>query len=188
MLEWGDIESNPRGNILTSWIIGNNLVVHNDMFNCVPTFYGPNGNSVIDLVFSSQEISRFVNCKVLSTHILSDHKCLLLTYSEHPDGNENISQNSLCGWYINKKKLDVFCKKSKELVSVCLESPGGLTPTKCTDIITTICDDIFIRKDSVPKKNAKYWWNDDIKKMRKDVFKLNRKIAFLMNSIDLPRF
>lgn len=49
---WGDTDYNSRGNILAEWIIGNNPTIHNDMFNCVPTFYGPNGNSVVDLVLS----------------------------------------------------------------------------------------------------------------------------------------
>lgn len=174
---WGDVDCNPRGNILAEWILGNNLAIHNDMFNCIPTFYGPNGNSVIDLVLSSQEISRFIRCRVLSTDILSDHKCLLVEFSENPD-DINTLERPVGGWYLDKKKLDIFSKKSREMVNEHLLTSEGLTPTKCTEIITNVCNELFTRKDAVPKKHAKYWWNDKIKQIRKDVFRIHRKIAF----------
>lgn len=166
---WGDILTTRRGKLLAEFIEGNNLIVHNNHRKFTPTFVNHLGQSVIDLVLSSPDISDLIKVKVLDTYLPCDHKCLRIDFDSR---NKETNLPPPAGWYLNKSKFSEFATVCKEKVS----EKENLTPEDCHEIITETCDRLFTRKDAIEKKEPVYWWNENIGRLRRLCQKLRRKL------------
>lgn len=79
---WGDKTTNFRGKMVEEWFLSNDLYCHNDGDKFIPTFSNYNGESVIDLIFTTQDIKDEVVIDILPNETLSDHKAIKITLNK----------------------------------------------------------------------------------------------------------
>lgn len=173
----GDSKTEPRGRILEDWLIGNNLMCLNDKKVVRYTFSGHQGNSVPDLLLASSELKDKLSLEVSEKTLPgSDHHYLIIKVNSGTTQSAASTING--GWYLDNKKYAEYAKlvRSETIKS---DRVSDLTPGKCREIIESASNQVFKRKDTVRRYKPAYWWNDEIKKIRKNVQKLTRKISAL---------
>ncbi|PHT96528.1 hypothetical protein BC332_34546 [Capsicum chinense] len=170
---WGDIVTNARGRIIEDWMISNNLQCLNDSDNFIPTFVGHRGESVVDLIFATEDIYRDLEIKVMDDESLSDHKAVLINYKKNIGTSNFLSKPS--GWFLDPTKYKNFNREVKIRVD---QEHEPLTPEICNRIITESADVAFSRKDKINNHKLIYWWNNKIKKLNKTNQRLRAKIKY----------
>lgn len=172
-ISWGDLDTNDRGRVVKDWMICNNLQCLNDPDNFIPTFIGHRGESVIDLVFATEDIYRDLQIKIMDDEFLSDHKAILITYKENEGMANFISKPA--GWFLDPTKYKTFNREVKVRID---QEADLLTPELCNKIISESADIAFSRKDKINNFKPVYWWNNKIKKLNKTNQRIGSKIKY----------
>ena len=176
---WGDRITTARGKLLEDFVNSNNLTIKNDCTKFIPTYIGHRGQSVVDVVLCSQEIENKLEIEILEDNFLTDHRCVVVKYNKPTTDVQNVNNNIKYGWYVKKEKMPDFNRLTKEKVQEIINSKGKLQPTDCDEIISEVCDILFVKKEEEITKNSVYWWNKEISMLRKKSFKIRRKIINL---------
>lgn len=172
-VEWGSRITNQRGRVLLETFAPLRLNVVNN--GGVSTFRKAGRESIIDITFVSDDLFRHSEWKVSEEFTHSDHQAVLLTIERRRCD----APPPQTGPKWKDKLLDA------EMLTVMLENyqvtpaPADQMARQLTQLIGTACDAAMPRRKVSKRGQPKYWWNDDIKALRKECLKHRRIVQRL---------
>nr|CAI5821134.1 unnamed protein product [Callosobruchus analis] len=167
--EWGMSYTDKRGEILTDWIAGLDLVIANN--GNEPTFIRDSSRSVIDITLTTDRLSTTVcDWRVLDIESLSCHRYIQFKIGE--SSNNTSFYNRTRGW--NLKRLDTTKFKSKLALKV--QKSDIISAETLIETLTQVCDSSMPKRYSSKRKSV-YWWSEEIADTRKACIKAKRASA-----------
>lgn len=169
---WGGTRLDDRGEAITDFLLTNNLFLLNDK-NSKPTFASPNGNSWIDLTFTTSNLIRQINSwEVGDEHTESDHNYIYIQlYSEFTETIEKLTKKGEIRliesiikepWFQDSQKgKTTSVEQLTNLINIFYETIEKLTK-KLSKIIK-------------PKHKQNIWWTESLNIERKKVRALRRR-------------
>lgn len=157
--EWGMDYRDRRGETVTEWMAANDLIIANQ--GNVPTFQVQGYSSILDLTFSTENISnRIVNWKVLDRESLSDHNYIFFELSSSK-AVLRTSRKQL-GWQNSKMNEDKLRNAMERIEYTNIDT----TSAEFTNALTRICDLAIPKKKNIRNRKPVYWWNQTIAQLR----------------------
>jgi ribonuclease HI len=167
---WGSSNNNYRGEKLLEFILSNELFVLNK--GCQPTFEITNRKEVIDITFASHSLSEVVvDWEVSMVESFSDHKYITFRICEEIVlNNEDFRNIRRTDWELYNREL--------RTIGINFEGNDSLDTKaqKLEDcIITAFHKSCKLSRGKTGKLPP--WWNNNLTKLKKEVFSLKRRAA-----------
>ena len=173
---WGGDETNPRGEILESFLMSKNLTICN--LGNKKTFVSKNGSSIIDVTCtSSHKDVKIYNWHVSDEHRFSDHKCIFFEADFSCPKFKPIPNILKCNWDNFRNSLPKnqvsYDPWSYETIEI-----------ECNNI--TSCIRQALKKSCPLTKPGKSssWWSSELEQQSVAVKKLAKKAWASKNEAD----
>ena len=167
---WGSSNNNYRGEKLLEFIISQELFILNK--GCQPTFEVINRKEVIDITFSSHNLSEVVvDWEVSMAESLSDHKYITFRICEEIELNNEDFRN------VRRTNWDVY---NQQLRALGLNFGGNDTlDTKAQKLEYCISTAFNYSCKPSRGKTGKLppWWTNNLTALKREVFSLKRRSA-----------
>ncbi|KAJ8912314.1 hypothetical protein NQ315_005918, partial [Exocentrus adspersus] len=163
---WGDRVEDRRGEKILEWVALCGLVIQNA--GNEPTCIRPNGNSVVDMTFTTGDIAnKLEEWRVLEEATLSDHKAIAFDIKEEEEEPRMEAEER---WRFKGRKEEQMLDKVGEEE----EWLKAQDADRVVERIRGICREIAPGVRRQNDRKEVYWWNGQIAEMRKECVKRRR--------------
>lgn len=167
--EWGCRETKSRASILLDALVPLDVVLLNT--GDTPTFTGAQGNSVVDLTFTSDTLAPQVTSWTVSElYTNSDHQAIVFEIETSRSSNPPRRQS--CKW--NARTLDAECLSAMMTSAVVPTGPTEEMAAELMAAIKSACDASMTRASGRRRRSPVYWWTDDIAVLRRSCLRARR--------------
>ncbi|KMQ88867.1 reverse transcriptase [Lasius niger] len=179
---WGSPFTNSRGELLEEWAAELDLRLVNT--GNLPTCIRPQGQSIIDLTWSTADINNLIENWRVANEIetLSDHEYILITigHGNRVETTYSRRRPKYPRWKWKNFDLDKFRAALIWSCSVSLNEDGNelVTPDlrerKVRLAMRDACDAATTRAGGRFAKTQAYWWSEEISQLRKTTIQKKR--------------
>ena len=182
-IEWGMTTTDKRGRLLLEMAARLDLIVAN--LGRTPTYRRPGfGYSIPDVTLASDRIISWIRgWRVLEDFSASDHQHIAFEVVDRTGTTRTVSVRPL-RWNLKRQDREKFEGLLFDFPAPSSALTSDLTDRQKTErlvdetmqMVTRLCDASMPRKKDGPRKQATYWWTDEIGQLRKDCIRCKRRL------------
>jgi len=175
---WGSRSTDARGALVEEWAAECDLQLINE--GDAPTCIRPQGRSIIDLTWGSEDICRKVNNWQVRNDIesLSDHQYITMDIGLSPGQRQNQRDSRYPRWSWGKCDADVLkaslCWEFMQLPAIG-ETSAEIIAKQIRKALQMACDASTPRVRNRPNCRPIFWWTEEIDSARKVSIRARRK-------------
>lgn len=174
--EWGSQSTNSRGRLVLDMTARMGLIIMNR--GNVTTFRRPGCRGTIpDITLASESVaSKVVNWTVLEDYTGSDHQYIMYGFESSRTSNQTNTTTSSRKWNVAKLDTDALLDRIAQCDEIDGTTPdAGDVVRNTMSLIKEACNEAMPTIGRKHRKEAVYWWTDEISNLRRVCLRCRRK-------------
>ncbi len=178
--EWGSKYTNIRGKTLLEAFSQLDVILANR--GNTSTFRKNGHQSVIDITFTSWQLSKKVKWHVSERYTHSDHQAVIFEVGTQSKAKKSPINWRRKGWVSNALDEELFLELLRDI-----SIPESTAEEKVNYVIRQIhraCNGSMPKRTLNNRRKPSYWWNDEIKDLRSKCHKARRRSQRSVNRLN----